>query len=483
MKKYILYTLFFILTVSSFSCKDGFKDLSINPNTSEFVLPQALLAPALVDVVAANMNRSRRITNELMQVTVDMGDSDGKIFRYEIRKSEADYLWNAWYTQLTNFNDIYTGGRDNLSNTYMGIARICQAWIFSMLTDTYGDVPYFNANKGREGNITPAFDRQKDIYEDIFTKLEEANQLLDAAEKAKETVLASSDPIYGGSPTKWRRFGNSLYLRLLLRVSGKSEIDAVSKIKEIVQTNSVNYPIMASNDDSAILRWTGVSPLVTPFVDLRDADWYTPKSASFFVDNLVEWGDPRISSWVTMSRGEYVGIQSGYPVGEAPEGRSSLVTALKSSPLLGNIMNYSELQFILAEAATRGWITTQTAQSFYEAGITSGIAMWGATMPANYLQGASIMWDNDFSLDSKLELIHVQKYYSLFFTDLQSWFEYRRTGHPNLPIGPGVGNNGAMPSRISYPVYVQSTNGENYKAAVASQGPDDISTKVWWQKP
>lgn len=479
MKRYITYTLLLILTAFSFSCKDDFKELSVNPNTSDQVLPSALLAPALVDVVSANMSRSRRIANELMQVTVDMGDTDGKIFRYEIRKSEADYLWNAWYTQLTNFNDIYSGGKDNLSNGYMGIARICQAWIFSMLTDTYGDVPYFNANKGKDGNITPPFDRQKDIYQDIFTKLEEANELL----KDTTRVAASSDPVFNGMTTKWRKFGNSLYLRLLLRVSGKQDLDAVSKIKEMIDTNPSNYPVMGSNDDSAILRWTGVSPLVTPFTDLRDADWYTPKMASFFVDNLVEWGDPRIAGWVTKSNGEYAGIQSGYKVGETPEGRSSLVTALKSSPLMGNIMNYSELQFILAEAAARGWITSKSAQSCYENGISSGITLWGYTMPANYLQGASVMWDNNFSLDDKLELIQVQKYYSLFFTDLQSWFEYRRSGHPNLPIGPGVGNNGIMPARLNYPVYVQSTNPENYKAAIAAQGADDISTQVWWQKP
>jgi hypothetical protein len=71
----------------------------------------------------------------------------------------------------------------------------------------------------------------------------------------------------------------------------------------------------------------------------------------------------------------------------------------------------------------------------------------------------------------------------LFLTDLQQWFEYRRTGHPVLPQGPGLRNNGIMPARMTYPVYVQSTNPTNYKAAIASQGPDVISTEVWWQKP
>ena len=82
-----------------------------------------------------------------------------------------------------------------------------------------------------------------------------------------------------------------------------------------------------------------------------------------------------------------------------------------------------------------------------------------------------------------MEKIHLQKYYALFLEDLQQWFEYRRTGHPILPKGPGLRNGGVMPARMTYPVYVQSANPTNYKLAVAAQGPDVISTKVWWQKP
>jgi hypothetical protein len=82
-----------------------------------------------------------------------------------------------------------------------------------------------------------------------------------------------------------------------------------------------------------------------------------------------------------------------------------------------------------------------------------------------------------------MERIHKQKYYALFLTDMQQWFEYRRTGHPILPKGAGLKNGGVMPARMTYPVYVQSTNPTNYKLAVTRQGADQISTQVWWQKP
>ncbi|WP_248282202.1 SusD/RagB family nutrient-binding outer membrane lipoprotein [Mucilaginibacter robiniae] len=461
------------------SCKKNFQEINTNPNTSDHALPQALLAPAITNVVSANMSRSRTITNELMQVTIDQGDTEGKIFRYDILPSQADYLWNSWYLQLPNFNDVYTGGVATLSPTYQGIALICQAWVFSMLTDTYGDVPYFNASQAKDGNFTPAFDKQKDIYTDIFNKLEQANKLLTGS----ANVLSSSDPIYQGNAANWRKFGNSLYLRLLLRVSAKAEMNAPAKIKQMVDTSPSTYPIMTSNAESAILKWTGTAPYVSPFATLRNADWYTPKLTSFFVDNLNDWSDPRIGKWATQYQGDYAGIPSGYPVGQAPEGKSTLPTSLQPEALLGNILNYPELQFALAEAAAKGWITSKSAQSYYETGATNAITLWGYTPPTGYLGFQLIKWNDSYSLEQKMELIHLQKYYTLFFTDLESWFEYRRTGHPYLPKGAGLRNNGIMPARLNYPVYIQSTNAVNYNAAVALQGPDVISTQVWWQKP
>jgi hypothetical protein len=476
-KAYIILTTF-ISTLCITSCTKDFKELSVNPNAVDHALPQALLAPAITDIVAANMNRSQRVQNELMQVTVNMGDGEGKIFRYDIRKSEADYLYNNWYIDLTNINDVYKGGVETANNSYQGIALICRAWVFSLLTDTYGDVPYFEANRGKEGLFTPKFDRQKDIYTDIFKQLEEANTLL----KTGANIPAASDPIYGGVVANWRKFGNSLYIRLLLRLSAKAEMNTPAKITEMIDTNPANYPIMTSNAESAILKWSGTAPYVSPFATWRPAVWYTPKLGSFFVDNLNEWSDPRIGRWATLAEGEYAGIPSGYLPGQPPAAKSTLLTALQIEPLLGNIMNYSELQLALAEAATKGWVTSKTAQFYYETGVTNAITLWNLTVPAGYLGFAKVKWDDTYSLDQKMELIHKQKYYTMFFTDLQQWFEYRRTGHPVLPKGPGLVNNGVMPARLNYPFFVQTTNTANYNAAVAAQGKDDINTLVWWQK-
>ncbi|MNL19259.1 Starch-binding associating with outer membrane [compost metagenome] len=144
-------------------------------------------------------------------------------------------------------------------------------------------------------------------------------------------------------------------------------------------------------------------------------------------------------------------------------------------------MNYAELQFILAEASVRG-LVSGAAQTYYENGVKAAITMWGYTVPADYLTATTAKWDPTNNAYQMTEKIMLQKYYALFFTDFQQWFEYRRTGFPILPKGEGLQNGGQMPSRLKYPVNLQSLNSANYKEAVANMGGDDLNVKVWWNK-
>ncbi|HVG16319.1 MAG TPA: SusD/RagB family nutrient-binding outer membrane lipoprotein, partial [Chitinophagaceae bacterium] len=321
------------------------------------------------------------------------------------------------------------------------------------------------------------------------------------------------DPVYGGNIALWRKFGNALYLRLLLRVSGKAEASAlaIAKIKEIAETKTSDYPIIGSNAESAILKWTGVSPFISPYNTVREQDFRAPGLGAFFIDNLVNWNDPRIdiptygssgfNRWgIAPSSGRYFGLPGGYAPNTNPVRGSffysnTSAVSLQTDPLTGMILNYAEVQFILAEAALKGWINGSPA-NFYNSGAENSITLWLPNwkttinpvtgLPNNiitYLTAADIEWEDALSLDAKMQRIHLQKYYALFLVDMQQWFEYRRTGYPALPKGPGLRNNGTMPARMTYPVYVQSTNPTNYRLAVEAQGPDVISTPVWWQKP
>lgn len=470
------------------ACTKGFEDINTNPNTLPETRPELLLESAIYAVRNANQTRELRLTHEMMQVHVTVVNSD-EIHRYIIRPSESDYMWNAWYTQLTNFKDAYENAKKLVSlpsqsynYSYMGIARIMEAWVESLITDTYGDVPYTEANRGRTDNIfQPKFDKQKEIYDSLFARLEEANTLL-AQNLALPAALTARDPLFGGDLAKWRKFGNSLYLRLLMRASGRPESNAVQKIQEIVQTNAANYPIMTSNAESAILRFTTTTPFVSAFNTYRDYDFNGDNGLTeFFINTLNNWGDPRLTKWASTVGGVYIGIPSGYAPGNQQERQSYYLAALKNEPLLGNILNYPEVQFLLAEASVRGYITTGTAKAYYENGVNNAITLWGLTVPTGYLTRQGIDWTQATTDEQRIEKIITQKYFTFFFTDFQSWYEYRRTGYPVLPIGPGVQNNGIMPTRLVYPVSVQSLNHTNYEAAVAAMGgPDNMLTKVWW---
>lgn len=507
------------------ACTKNFEETNTNPNNVPVALPQQLLGPALVETLRANMVRNRGFNNELMQVTVSISDGDASVFRYEYRNTLSDYLWNSWYIQLTNFKDIYAISAEtegDVNASYQGISLISQAWIYSMLTDTYGDIPYFESNKAKEGIYEPKFDQQKEVYMDLFNKLEEANTLL----KLNKSIVGESDPVFNGNISRWRKLGNSLYLRLLLRIADKPEVsdEVIAKIKKIVNEEASSYPMMSSNEDSAILRWTGVGAYTSPFVtNVRAQDFRAPAIASFFIDHLRDWADPRldistygkngVNRWgITQGSNGFSGVTSGYVPGTGVAKNSYFYSydqnneSLQNDPITGMIMNYAELQFILAELAAKGWING-SAENFYYSGVLNSITQWlpiwpnptattTPTTPAkitdpefiNYVMNAELVWDDSLPLDaetgtSKMEKIHLQKYYALFLTDMQQWFEYRRTGHPILPKGLGLRNDGIMPARMVYPVYIQSANPTNYKIAVASQGADAINTEVWWQKP
>ncbi|RZK80919.1 MAG: SusD/RagB family nutrient-binding outer membrane lipoprotein [Pedobacter sp.] len=517
-KNTIVYILLAVIGFSAPSCTKDFTKTNTNPIGNRTTDPNQLLAPALVNVLTTNMSRNWNFNNQLMQVTVEINDSEGRVFRYDLRRNLADFTWNNWYVNLTDLKDIYTisSQPETLNKSYQGISLIAQTWVYSLLTDTYGDVPYSEANTGKNGIMQPKFDKQHDIYLDMFDKLEQANDLL----KENTAIAATSDPVYKGDILKWRRFGNSLYLRLLLRAAGKADVGTTvrAKIKEMVDTNPAEYPLIENNTQTARILWNGTNSSTavysSPFMaNIRAVDFRGMPICDFFLGKLVAWEDPRVEPTLGIGgvprlgidRGAdgYVGIPSGYSPGSGIISQAHFNSdaenkfTLQTDPNTGIILNSAEVSFIKAEAAAKGWING-TADIHYYKGMADAINYWMPTYISSptdtrfvtYINDANLRWDPTLPLESsalgsksQMEMIHIQKYYAMFLVDLQQWFEYRRTGHPILPKGPGLANGGIMPARLNYPLVTQSTNPTSYKNAVATQGPDDINTLVWWQKP
>lgn len=466
------------LSCISVSCTDDFEEINIDPNRIERINPGTLLNPIVYEMASFNASRSNGFTFDLMQVSLPFPSASGGIHRYNITESTGNSTWNTYYRWITNLKEMQTAAVAANDPNYQAVALTLNAWVYSLLTDSFGDVPMDEAARGDEGIFYPMFNTQQEVYTKILADLEAANNLYDTS----KPMVYGTDLLYNNSIANWRRFTNSLRLRLLLRVSKRGEMNSFAKMTEMLN-DPAKYPVFTKNEEAAILKITGVTPNVSPWG--RAIDFTTFRAASkFFIDNLVAFNDPRLPRFATQARSKdgsttigYKGIPSGYGGSDSQFDYqpSNLNIALVTAPMTAVIMTYAEVEFIKAELAQRG-ITSGNAKTHYENGVKAAITQWGATVPANYFENEAAAYDGT------LERIMLQKYYALFFNDNQQWFEYRRTGLPELPKGTDMLNNQIMPVRYRYPTTLQTNNLENYRKAVQSMGGDDINTKVWWEK-
>lgn len=480
MKRSIKKTLVLLVALNcvSVSCTDDFEEINLDPNRIEKISPGTLLNPIIYEIASFNTSRSNAFTFNVMQVALPFPSPSGGAHRYDIGENAGNSTWNAYYRWLTNIKEMHAAAVAAEAPNYEAVALTLNAWTYSLLTDSFGDVPMEEAARGDEGIFYPAFNTQQEIYTKILADLDKASTLFDSS----KPMIYGTDILYSNDVKSWQRFSNSLRLRLLLRVSKRSEMNAPARMAEIIN-NPDKYPVFTSNEEAAILQISGIPPLVSPWG--RAVDFRTGRAgAEFFIDNLNELNDPRRARFfgqATSKDGKtqlgYRGIPSGYDGNDSQFDfvPSNLNIALVTAPMIAVIMSYAEVELIKAELAQKGIISSD-AQAHYEAGVKAAIEQWNAEFPANYFENPAAAYDGT------LERIMLQKYLALYFTDYQQWFEYRRTGLPELPKSEGMLNNKKVPVRFRYPANVQQMNSENYKKAVEAMGGDDINTRVWWEK-
>ncbi|MNJ94016.1 Starch-binding associating with outer membrane [compost metagenome] len=480
MKK-IHYLVLAFATITALSCTKDFDNMRKDPNSIKDITPGTLLSQTLYTATTTNIAAARSIGNELMQYTVQKSEN-AFVQRYDIRATEGNNLWNKHYTMLNNAQDMLIRAEKEGNANYTAVALTLKAWMMSELTDAFGNVPYSEALKGDELDFLPKYDKQQDIYEDLLGNLDKAALLFND----KERLDQGGDILYGtreaAQVTCWKKFCNSLRLRLYLRVSNRPEMNSPAKINSIVSNPDV-YPIFTGASDQAYLAFTNTEPFYNPYFNLTNVDFganYCP--SNFILQMMQDFGDPRIPIWYNKNGLEYVSTQSGFPSGMAGTifslPTSYINYTLHESPRLGMIMSYSELQFILAEVALKGWIPGGNAQAqiYYENGVRASMTFWVATLPATYLTQPGVAFDGNLST------IINQKYLSLFYVGLESWFDYRRTGYPALIVHPQASNGGKMPRRLLYPIVTQAYNKTNYLEAVSWIGTDNINVKSWWEQ-
>jgi hypothetical protein len=489
--KRLIFSLFTLFVISS--CTNEFEELNIDPNRPEKVNPGVILSQLQYRFTNNSISAARNFTHELMQMDAPRASTSGLgLHRYVI--SPGAGVWTGFYQNLTDIEDIIKISGSLKENNYKAIALVYKCLAYSILTDLYGNVPYSQAINATNGTFKPAFDNQKDIYIQILKDLDAANSLFDDT----KVLTYGGDLVYNTTALtsgknvgiqRWRKFANSLKLRLLLRLEKKEgEVNVKEQITAIL-ADPVKYPTFVNNADEAILKYPGTFPYFNPFYNARTLDWRSGNYfTQFFLGNLIASVDPRRAIWaipvVVAGVPTFRGIQSGYPttLEYVVDQNSSYTDALKTLPQLGIMMPYAELEFLKAELSLKGYKTGKTPKQHYEAGITASMIQWGTTVPANFLTQKTIEYDVSGSEQKQLEQIMLQKYYASFFVDYQAWFEKRRTGLPVLPRGSGIPAANKFPSRVPYPTYLQSLNPENLAKAVTAIGGDNSDIKVWWEK-
>lgn len=532
--KIILPALFAtLLLFSTSSCSDRLEDMNENPNSPEVVPTNLIFSGATRSLMHYTRDGwwSARMTLPWMQYSGQLIYQEED--KYQYRESQASNGWYYLYKAATDFKDIIElnsneetkqqmAGYGNNDNQ-IAVSRIMLAYIFDQLATHFGDVPYWsygNDNPNFQALqtpeiMTPKFAEQPEIFADILRELKAAAEQLDPS----GVVFIAGDNIYNGDANSWKKFANSLRLRIANRIKLVYP-EAQSHISEAIAAG-----VFESNDDNAAQAFGTTaaegSPFWSTFMVGRRQDFVV---GAPFVDLLKgatgDFGvDPRLPKMVApvgysgyevearsytespvdeIDLADYVGMPLGLPNPAIINDNSSIgMTSFPSAHVIKAdysevLMEYAEVAFILSEL--NGW-----DQGYYEEGVRASMIKWGveSTDIDNYINALPAATE---------ENVITQKYIAFYMTPQEAWSEYRRTGFPDgdilmLPNGregkdlvhgttyrftPLISGNVLatdLPSRVRYPQDEQTLNSTNYNEARSrlSNG-DEIDSKLWWAK-
>lgn len=459
------------------SCTKDFEEVNTHPNNLQDITAGSPLNPVVYEIAVRNATQMRTNGAPIAQMVIRSDALNFAPFLYDFDPNIGNTVWTTSYRWLNNLREMEMAAIRDEKPNYEAIALTLKAYVFSILTDCFGDVPMGEALQAEEEIWYPAFTPQQEVYETLLSDLERANSLYDP----EEGMIYAADILYGNDVLKWQKFTNSLHMRLLLRISGRAETGAFDKIAAMLN-DPEQYPVFESNEDGAVLHITGMPPLLSPWDRPQDFNVFR-HCTGFFIDNLNDFKDPRLDRFATKARGQdgqdygYIGQPINFikePLHDSIANPSGIQQSLAVEPLIVPLLSYAELEFIKAEMAQRGY-TAGDAGEHYENGVKAAIELWDLEVPEDY-------FDNEYAgYNGTLARIMLQKYYALFFTDYQAWFELRRTGLPVLPKAADMKNGGELPARFTYPLGEADLNNEHYQEAVARMGGDEIDVKVWWQ--
>jgi hypothetical protein len=468
-----IVALFFQLT----SCKKDFEEINTNPN-------------GLTDAPYTNV-LSGSITTLAKTVDNSLSYGYASAWAQQIARTlyqehdiyqprDPSTAWRNMY--LTAFNLQKLIDEAEATPNRKGVAIVLKAYTMQIVTDLWGDVPYSDAFKGDEGNFTPKYDAQRNIYLDLVKQLKTANNLLSIAPSGTDNIGAG-DYIYAGNVTKWRKFCNSLLLRVYIRMSGAGVEQALAKqgIEEIFG-NAAQFPVFTSGSDNAKLSYLNTPSEQNPIYNSYASNAIDVPS-KLLTTMLKDKNDPRLTIYADSAADKtlvdrFAGLQNGASTVPAKVKLPSIGSKFVKSPIApAYLLTYEEVLFIAAEAANNGWNVGVSAKQAYDNAITANMTRLGATI-GSYLSNPKV----DFNLaPDKAHAIAEQKWLSLYLQGCEAFSEVRRTGWPVLveppaTIYPGLG----VVIRFPYPISESATNVANLSDVTAGIQYGLFGKKMWW---
>ncbi|AXT62920.1 SusD/RagB family nutrient-binding outer membrane lipoprotein [Aquimarina sp. AD10] len=517
-----------VITLLSTSCSDDLENINSNPNNPEVVLTNTIFNSATKELtdISRGAFSSGRAALPWMQYWGQNSYADED--RYLYRESTAEDLWANYYrvgTDLKKIIELNTNAetREQMSSVgnndnQIAASRIMLSYIFHQLTDTFGDVPYYSFGNNDpnfqalnvDNVLSPVFVTQQEIYADILSELRASVNMLTTT----ESVFTSGDNIFGGNAEKWRKFANSLILRVANRLRSVDAAAANAAIDEAIASG-----VFTSNADNAIQAYENTDATGSPlyrayFVNNRTDFGVAAPFINLLKNRTGNFGpDPRLFQFaapITVSiediRDQNYTVSTNFDDYEGVPYAFESVNFIKftnysfpSDQVLradyGEVlMEYAEVSFIISER--NGW-----SQAEYEQGVRASMERWGVadtdiTTYIGTLPAASE------------ENVLTQKYIALYMQPYEAWAEYRRTGFPQTLLLPGQMANlttaqaadlptGSastytfvprvsitdLPTRLRYPVTLQSLNGTNRATAVSRLSDGDVITsKLFWDQ-
>lgn len=502
MKKIYNYLIGALVATGMLCSCSNFDDLNTNPDSPTTVTPEMLATKLILGTTKPATSKYFFLTSFLMK-QLAWGEGTQSYQYNDMGRSSF-----GGYTSLVNGVKMVELAGDNNPNAFQALNKFVKAFTVFYISMEMGDVPYSDALQGETGNITPKYDSQKDVMLQILDDLEEAYTLFGQAKKF------NGDPVFGGDVNKWQKTVASFELKVLMNLSRVAD-DADLKVKERFATIVSNKKLMESNDDNYQLVFSEKKGQRYPmYKDDTNYNMY-PMLSTTIVDvmkqnqdyrlfYIAEPSDAKVKAGIDASSWDaYIGVNPSLPFHEISEKYSSdnfcnLNLRYKNNaagePFI--TVGYADQCFILAEAAVRGWISG-SADTYYKKGIEASMRFIADHTPENYAHGrvltdeviADFLQNPAIQLTNGeadgLEMILTQRFLAWFLhSPWNSYYEYRRTGYPKLPINPETSVNEVkteLPQRWMYPESESQYNKANLQEALERQfnGSDDRNKKMW----